>query len=283
MLLPVAVIILTLHVNPPLEINMIDVGQGDGIVVSCGGRHVLIDGGSTSAKNVGKYRIIPFLKYKGIGTLDAVVLTHEDEDHMSGIVEVMDDMEKGGIFIKSLILPEVSMSSRGDNYHLLEMRAKELSIPISYIDTGEKFLLGRAEFTCLNPELHMECDGANAYSTVLHMKYGNFTALFTGDVEKEGQENLKRVIESSNGIYSDVTLLKVAHHGSMYTTDNEFLKLITPKVALISCGVDNSYGHPHEEVLTRLENIGADIVRTDESGEISIRTDGNLMKIQTFR
>ena len=283
LLLPAAVLILTFHMNPPMEINMIDVGQGDGIVISCGGKNMLIDGGSTSEKNVGKYRIIPFLKYKGIGKLDAVVMTHEDEDHMSGIAEIMDDMEKGGIVIKSLILPDVAQECRGDNYHLLENRAKELLIPVSYIGTGESFVMGKAEFTCLNPDEGMTCDGANAYSTVLYMKYGKFTALFTGDVEKEGQEHLRKVIESSAGNYSGITLLKVAHHGSMYTTDEEFLEQIRPKIALISCGQGNSYGHPHEEVLRRLDDVGADIVRTDESGEITVLTDGSTLRIQPFR
>ena len=267
-LLVLAVYVLTFHIDPEFAIDMIDVGQGDGIVISCGDKHMLIDGGSTSKKNVGKYRIIPFLKYKGIGKLDAVVMTHEDEDHISGILEVMDDMEKGGILIKQLILPEVSEKSRGENYNKLEKRALELGISVSYINTGESFRLGKASFLCLNPQKNMVTEGANAYSTVLYMKYGNFTALFTGDMEEEGLENVKEVLRASD--IKDIILLKVAHHGSRYTNDEEFLKLLKPKLALISCGLDNRYGHPHEEVLERLDDIHSKIYRTDECGEIRV-------------
>ncbi len=283
-------------INPVsgLEITMIDVGQGDGIIVSCGGKHILIDGGSTSKKNVGRYQLIPCLKYKGIGKLDAVVLTHEDKDHMSGILEVMDDMEKGGIRIEELILPEVSESSRGDNYRLLEQRALKLSIPVIYINTGESFRLGKANFVCLNPELDMRTEGPNAYSTVLFMEYEGVTALFTGDMEQEGLQNVNRVLseaaqsrnsskDAGSGVsFNEITILKVAHHGSMYTTDEEFLSLTKPRIALISCGRDNSYGHPHRELLERLENIGAKVYRTDESGAITVHIDEKKLKLHTF-
>ena len=292
--LVVAVIVLTFHADPDLVIDMIDVGQGDGIVISCEGKHMLIDGGSTSKKNVGKYQIIPVLKYKGIGSLDAVVMTHEDEDHISGILEIMDDMEKGGIRIKQLILPEVSDNSRGENYHLLESRAGELKISIAYINTGESFSLGKAKFTCLNPEINMVSDGANAYSTVLFMEYegtrkaggssgGQFTALFTGDMEGQGLKNVKQELKAWQSRNRGITLLKVAHHGSQYTTDAEFLELTRPKVAIISCGLNNSYGHPHQELLDRLDASGTKVYRTDQSGEISIIYDANSVQISLFK
>ncbi len=279
-LIVAAVVVLTFHAVPELEINMIDVGQGDGIVISCDGKYMLIDGGSTSKKNVGKYQIIPVLKYKGIGTLDAVVMSHEDEDHISGIFEIMDDMEKGGIRIKQLILPEVAENSRGENYRKLQKRAKELGIPIAYINEGESFGLGKAQFICLNPELNMSTEGANAYSTVLYMKYGKITALFTGDMEEEGLQNVNRVLKES--YFGNITLLKVAHHGSQYTTDEEFLSLTKPRVALISCGRDNSYGHPHYELLERLDAVGAKVYRTDQGGCINVVMDKDSIRVNEF-
>ena len=314
--------ILTFKIHPKLEINMIDVGQGDGILISCNGRNMLIDGGSTSKKNVGKYQIIPFLKYKGIGKLDAVVMTHEDQDHVSGILEILEDMDNGGIRVKMMILPEISDGSKGDNYHKLEIKAYELRIPILYINIGESFSMGNAMFTCLNPELNMETDGANEYSTVLFMEYVDesksiqsnickkrlkrkmhchddcfyigdtqFTALFTGDVEGEGLETVKEQLKKKKVVRKKVegamdkegvTLLKVAHHGSMYTTDEEFLSLTKPKVAIISCGVDNSYGHPHKELLERLENTDATVYRTDESGCITVELLDRAVKVWEF-
>ncbi|WP_207667215.1 DNA internalization-related competence protein ComEC/Rec2 [Butyrivibrio sp. X503] len=276
-MLPAALFVLIISVPHGLKITAIDVGQGDGIVVSTGCSNVLIDGGSSSNNKVGKYSIIPYLCYEGIGSLDAVIVSHEDEDHISGISELMDGMEKGGIRVKALVLPDVSDISRGDNYHKLEARAKELKIPVTYLSKGESFSLKvkdgiqtkTLEMTCLNPTEKMYTEGANAYSTVLHMRYGAFTALFTGDVEKEGEEQLKQTISQNTAKYGDITLLKVAHHGSQYTTDEEFLELTHPKLAVISCGVNNTYGHPHEELLDRLESQNTRIYRTDEMGAVS--------------
>ncbi len=283
LILAMAVLVLTFRADPDLEIDMIDVGQGDGIVISCEGKHMLIDGGSTSKKNVGKYRIIPFLKYKGIGTLDAVVMTHEDEDHISGILEVMEDMEKGGIRVMQLILPEVSQSSRGENYRKIEAMATDIGIPIAYINTGEEFSLGGALFTCLNPSLNMVSEGANAYSTVLLMRFGQFTALFTGDMEGQGLENVKKELKAGKGSSMKLTLLKVAHHGSQYTTDAQFLELTNPSIAIISCGLNNSYGHPHKELLERLDAIGTRVYRTDESGEICIKKDAHGVSVSLYK
>jgi len=277
-----AVVIFSLRFHPDLEVNMIDVGQGDSILVSSKGRNLLIDGGSTSKKNVGKYRIIPFLKYHGTGKLDAVVITHEDEDHISGILDIMDDMEMGGIRIKKLILPEVAESSRGENYHLLEQRAAKLGIPILYINSGEEFSIGKANLTCLNPARDKAFSGANEYSTVLHLRCGEFTALFTGDVEGEGQEYLRDAIKNNLPLYADVDLLKVAHHGSQYTTDYDFLELVRPEIALISCGENNSYGHPHEDLLDRLKQAGSKVYRTDKTGCITVKLNGKALRVRGF-
>ncbi|RKM62942.1 DNA internalization-related competence protein ComEC/Rec2 [Butyrivibrio sp. XB500-5] len=272
-----ALTILCITIPHGLKITAIDVGQGDGIVIEAGRRNILIDGGSSSNNKVGKYSVIPFLRYEGIGQLDAIVVSHEDEDHISGILEIMDGMKKGGIKVRMLILPDVSESSRGDNYHSLETMAKELDIPIEYMSKGEGFELPvkdgistrMLELTCLNPTEKMSTEGANAYSTVLHMRYGMFTALFTGDVEKEGEDQLVDAIRANTEKYGDITLLKVAHHGSQYTTCEEFLELTHPKLAVISCGENNSYGHPHGELLERLKEHDARIYRTDKLGAIS--------------
>ena len=106
------------------------------------------------------------------------------------------------------------------------------------------------------------------------MRYGEFTALFTGDVEGSGQERLRELIKDSGDSYKNVTLLKVAHHGSEYTTDEEFLSMVNPQIALISCGRDNSYGHPHKALLDRLDDTEAVIYRTDECGAVIVSSDG---------
>lgn len=282
--LTIASMMIILIYRAPVEfrLTMIDVDQGDGILISTGNEHILIDGGSTGKKNIGKYSIIPCIKYEGIGVLDAVIVSHEDSDHINGIMEIMDDMAKGGVRIKNLILPDVALSSRGDNYRELEQRAKELGITTSYISSGECFYAGEAQFLCLNPALKMSTEGANAYSTVLYMNYHGYTALYTGDMEEEGLEQVKGILRE-NPQLCDIDLLKVAHHGSRYTTDEEFLELTDPELALISCGRDNSYGHPHRELLERLEAVHAKVFRTDKSGAITVyvRKKGKALEVET--
>lgn len=275
--------VILLHKNlPDLQISMIDVGQGDSILLRTQHETILIDGGSTSKKKVGKYSIIPYLSYEGIGTLDAVVVTHEDRDHISGILEIFDLVKKGDFAINNLVLPDVYKLCRKEGYLELENAAKELGIPISYISCGEKLAFNDVELTCLNPQKNMSVEGANEYSTVLYLKYRQFTALFTGDVEGAGQEHLLSDIKRNKAEYSNLTLLKVAHHGSRYTTDTEFVEILRPKVAFISCGVDNSYGHPHAELLERLKDAGSKVYRTDESGNISVEIRDNKVNISTF-
>ena len=211
-------------------------------------------------------------------------MTHEDQDHISGLLEIMDDMEKGGIRIENLMLPLIADDIKGDNYRELEKRASELGIATTYISENKQFYSadGKLSFTCLNPDASLRYEGANAYSTVLYLEYGEFSALFTGDVEAEGQENLLDNIKSQGQRYKDIDLLKVAHHGSEYTTDQEFLELTSPGYALISCGKDNSYGHPHKNLLDRLRDRGTVIYRTDESGAVTVNVFKNSMTIETF-
>ncbi len=274
--------LLIINPVPDLKITAIDVGQGDGILIRTRTEALLIDGGSTDKNQVGKYTIIPYLKHEGVGQLDMAIVTHEDEDHISGIFEIMDDMEKGGITIKNLILPDVGSSSRGSNYRMLEERARELHIPVSYISCGQGLAFNDMKLTCLNPVKDMTTDGANAYSTVLFMEYENFTALFTGDVEEEGQAHIMKDVRANSDKLSHINLLKVAHHGSRYTSDEEFLKALRPGIALISCGEGNSYGHPHRELIERLDAVGTRIYRTDKSGAITVIVNNNRVYVDEF-
>jgi competence protein ComEC len=164
----------------------------------------------------------------------------------------------------------VAKECRGENYLTLSDRADKLDIEIKYISCGQKLSFSGLEFLCINPQKNMVTNGANAYSTVLYMERDSFSALITGDVEEEGQEHVIRDIRANRDMFNNLDLLKVAHHGSMYTTDEEFLRLTKPKLAVISCGRNNKYGHPHKELLQRLEDVGAKIYRTDESGAITI-------------
>ncbi len=277
-------IILCLRVRPELKITMLDVGQGDGIFIETRDSRYLIDGGSTSKKDLAKYQLVPFLSYEGVGSIDAVILTHEDEDHLSGIAGLFENMEKsrGSIRIRNLILPDVSDRSKGMNYRNLVASAERLGVPVHYIKRGDFIDDKNIEIECVGPVEGMNTDEPNAYSTVLLLRYNGFKALFTGDVDGAGQDILRQYIRDNMYKFRDVTLLKVAHHGSRYTSDDEFLKMISPKISLISCGVDNKYGHPHKELLERLKSVKTSVYVTAKNGAVTLEIKSDKLKVSTF-
>lgn len=255
---------------------IMDVGQGDGILLRTEqGKTILVDGGSTSISQVGKYRIIPCLKYYGIRKIDYMIMTHEDEDHVSGQRELLEAGKETGISIGCYLLPEPDSSSTGDNYHQMEQLAKAAQVSQRKIHRGDRILLGQLCVTCLHPEKGFVADSANAYSTTLSVTYKNRSILLTGDLEKNGEETLM----ASLGNYD---ILKVAHHGSKNSTPEEFLKIIRPYAAIISCGKNNRYGHPHGELIERLSLNTPNIYRTDERGAILLQTRGKEWRIRTY-
>ncbi len=262
-----------------LSITMLDVGQGDCIFLKGPeGTTYLIDGGSSDRKNCGQYVIEPFLKSQGVGKIDYVFLTHGDGDHTSGILEMIDRM-KYGVSIETIVFPEREVWD--ENLYELAKKAVEKGIRITTIK--EKQQLGEGEFTitCLAPKEDTEYKEGNAGSMILAVRYGAFDMLFTGDVEKEGEEILT---ESLKEDYADTKweVLKVAHHGSKNSSSVEFLEVMNPAAALISAGIDNSYGHPHEETIIRLQEKNCSIYTTQDAGAITVFTDGTRMAIKEY-
>ncbi|MCR5674161.1 MAG: DNA internalization-related competence protein ComEC/Rec2 [Lachnospiraceae bacterium] len=267
--LTAALWVLSFRSSPDLKITVLDVGQGDGIVIEGEDMRFLIDGGSSSRSGTGSYVIGPYLAYAGISHLDAAILTHEDEDHMNGLLELLED-EADALSIGRLVLPDVAAESRGENYRLLVRTAAEHHVPVSYIVRGEELLRGKISIRCLGPAAGMRTDEPNAYSTILYLRCGDFSALFTGDVEGDGEIQLMRFLAEDPQLARDLTFLKVAHHGSRYTTCGEFLDLVKPRFSVISCGRNNRYGHPHEELLARLNDRGIPSFITAEHGAVTI-------------
>ncbi|MBD5444757.1 MAG: DNA internalization-related competence protein ComEC/Rec2 [Lachnospiraceae bacterium] len=294
----VAILCITIRFQNGLTITALDVGQGDGIFISdANSGCYLIDGGSSSKKDVGTYQILPFLKAKGNDRLNAIFVTHMDSDHYNGIQALIDDMAQGGIKIENLIMPELGEKSRSEAYHELVDKAQETGINVVYINKGEALQHGKLRLTCLYPEEGEESEDTNAMSTVLYLEYEAFSALFTGDLEGNGEKSVTGYIsgnmeEGMSGyqIENDakyknirnITLLKVAHHGSRNSTAQEFIELVSPRIALISAGRDNSYGHPHAETLERLENAGSRIYRTDEGGAVTVTYRDGRVRVECF-
>lgn len=278
-----ALLVFTVRLPQGLEITMVDVGQGDCIYLSKdGGGRFLIDGGSSDLSSVETYQILPFLKYRGVDYLDALFVTHPDSDHENGVRAWLEAYEENDIRIGMLVLPDVDEESRNEDYRELEDLAARNTVPVHYIHTGETISIGKVMLTCLHPTQSWHSQDTNAYSTVLYLTYGEFTALFTGDLEGEGEQMTLEQLRS-RGLTSEqgqsLTLLKVAHHGSKNSTSEAFLEALGPRIALISAGADNSYGHPHAETLSRLADCGAQTFVTYETGAVTVRTGGIGKKV----
>lgn len=276
-----ALLALTIKLPQGLQITMVDVGQGDCIYLTeDSGVHILIDGGSSDKSSVADYQIMPYLKQEGVSYLDAVVVTHPDSDHISGIRALLEEMKTSGISIGMLYLPDVGDAGRNAEYHGLEDLAENAGVPMRYIGAGDALKCGKIMLTCIHPEKGWDTADINAYSTVLYLTYGKFTALFTGDLEGEGEKKVMETIENF-GLHN-VSVLKVAHHGSKNSTGEAFLQMANPRIALVSSGRNNRYGHPHEELIGRLEKQGCLIYRTQESGAVTVRVRGGKVKVEEY-
>lgn len=283
------VFVLAIHARSGLTLHFLDIGQGDCCVMEMpGGRNVMVDGGSSTVYDVGANRIMPFLKYEGIRQLDYVFVTHMDSDHISGVVELIEAVRDGetALRVGRLVLP--FLKERGDVYHEMEAIAEDAGIPILYVEEGDMFVFEDKEdssakregekaaevrFRILGPEPSVETSPVdeNGQCITFALKYGDFDCLMTGDVQNAGEDNMIRILREA-GYRAEV--LKVAHHGSKYSTPQELLDFLRPDVSVISCGKDNWYGHPHAALLRRLMEADTEIMRTDESGAVSVVTDG---------
>lgn len=257
--------------------TFMDVGQGDGIVLRTEqGKTLLVDGGSTSVSQVGKYRILPFLKYHGISHVDYMIMSHEDEDHISGQMELLEAGRAEGVSMGCLLLPEPDDAAVGNNYSKMERLAARARVPCRKLHRGDVLSLGKLQITCLHPERGFQAESANAYSTTLEVRYGERSLLLTGDLEKNGEEAVMDVLD-----HYDV--LKVAHHGSKNSSSEAYLEKIHPGASVISCGEGNRYGHPHRELLERLEGVGSQIFSTAERGAVTMNTDGIWLRMEAYR
>ncbi len=275
-----AVMLLTVRFTQHLQITFLDVGQGDCAVITLPrGQTWLIDGGSLSVSGVGTYRIEPYLKSMGISALDAVFLSHGDRDHINGVEEIL---QNGDIPIKLLVLSFSGQTdmAEDDEFDLILQTAEKKDIPIMHMFSGMEWKSEGVSVQCLHPGKNTAIMDGNASSQVLRLQYGKFSALFTGDVEGEGEYRMMEALYQKEA--ANITLLKVAHHGSRNTTSSELLDLLHPRYAVISCGKKNAYGHPHKELLDRLLEAETEICITMENGAVTFTTDGEWIKVDRF-
>lgn len=254
------------------RVTFLDVGQGDCICVQLSGGEVyLFDCGSSSRQGVGEDVLIPFLKYYGISKIEAVLASHGDTDHTSGLEELLLLAQESHIEVGQLVLPHMKTERLDEEFKGLVEAANETNVPVRMIAAGERWNCKEDIFMCLHPAEEDNLDGnagSECFYVELHEDGQMISLLLTGDVEGGGERQLtSRLAEYE---ISNVDVLKVGHHGSKNSTSDALLAQITPHVAVISCGRKNSYGHPHEETVERLQGAGATIVGTPEYGAITI-------------
>ena len=309
------VVILTWRFRPELQVTFLDVGQGDCIFLQTeNGDSYLTDGGSSSVSKVGKYRMIPFLKYQGASQIKAVFVSHADSDHYNGIAELLEQAELEGIRVENLVLTDIADECRSEGYEELVELAGQNGITVQLLHEGQQLQDGELLFQCLHPSKGYRAEDLNETSMVLLVTYREFSMLLTGDVQGAGEEHLTQELQDwkepgvtqmqdvirisgeeesiederieeqieekrpqnkmgANHTETELTILKVAHHGSKNSTSEEFLKAANPKLAIISCGKGNRYGHPHEETLERLDKADVPWFCTKDYGAITVTVD----------
>ena len=277
LLLTMTVMLLTRRFDNGFTMTMLDVGQGDCICVHTSqGQNYLFDAGSSSRSSVGEYVLIPYLKYQGIHTIDGIFVSHSDMDHVNAIRELLTD--SSGIRIKVLYLPRLA-EPLPELFEEFENLAREAGCQVVYLSQGMGWQQGDFRLTCLWPEAGYAGE-SNAGSACYLLEEGKLQILFTGDVEGEGERALSACLAKMH--ISGLDVLKVAHHGSRYSTSGTFLQTVSPQLALISAGRNNSYGHPHGETLQRLEKAGCTTLQTPESGAIIICYTYNKIGIKEY-
>ncbi len=266
----------TVPTNPPLDsiyttattensnfsVHYIDVGQGDAALILCDNKSMLIDGGKPKASDI----IYTYLNKQGITHLDYIICSHADEDHVGGLSGALSAVSVGAVYA-----PETEADTK--TFQNFKRKVHKQGLEIQHLEHGSSFTFGSSTVQVLGPITENTSERNNT-SIVLKILYGETSFLFTGDAEFDEEHDILE-----QGYDLSATVLKVSHHGSAGATSYRFLREVLPKYAVISVDKDNAYGHPTEEVLSKLRDADVKVYRTDMQGDIIAESDGKNLTI----
>lgn len=241
-----------------MEVHYIDVGQGDATLVKCGEVYLLIDAGENDKGTL----VQNYLRKQGVTSLDYLIITHPDSDHCGGADVIITKYD-----IDTVIYPNYEKATKTwrDVVQAMDYKRYKVTEPV----VGDAYKLGDAEFTIIAPNSSDYGNESNNYSVGILLEHGDKKFIFTGDAEEEAEED---IVKNKIDISADV--LQVGHHGSKTSSTEEFIKEVSPEYAVISCGENNEYGHPHAATLNTLRANKVKLFRTDEQGSIIATSDG---------
>jgi competence protein ComEC len=243
-----------------VKVHFIDVGQADAILIEQDNQYMLIDAGNNNDSDL----LVNYLKEQGVKNLQYMIGTHPHEDHIGGADAVINNFD-----IDKIFMPKVMNNTKTFEDVIAAINHKNLTITTPVV--GDSYKLGDAEWTILGPN-SKEYEEINDYSIGIRLVFGNHSFMFMGDAEKISEDE---ILDNRDANELESEVLKVGHHGSNSSTSEHFLEAVNPRYAVISVGEDNKYGHPHDEIITRLEQKDIEILRTDKRGHIIFSSDGS--------
>lgn len=249
----------------PFSVSFIDVGQGDCSLISCNGINILVDGGESQyAKDV-----LNYLKKNNIKKIDCYILSHPHSDHVGAAATIMRSIECDKVFTTYFSEFNVPTSYMYEN---IVDTIYEYTNEAIAVEAGDSYKFGDLEISIAAPI--SESDDYNEMSIVFTASYKDASVLFTGDTTAAVEKQIL-----NNKLNVDADVIKIAHHGSTSSSSSEFIDAVSPDIAIISCGKNNSYGHPHKEIIKLLNDNEIDYYRTDINGTVVYYGDGNTMNI----
>jgi competence protein ComEC len=249
-----------------LEISYLDVGQGDAAYIKVNDFDILIDAGPRSDAD----KLIKQLEEKNIDDFEIVIATHPHEDHIGGMEKVFEKYK-----VENFYMPKVTHNTK--TFENMINAVKKEGLRVKVIKEGMNFDLGEGAKIDVYSPIYESYEEFNDYSPIMKLTFGNTSYMFTGDAEAHAEQDV--VAKYPKNLDADV--LKFGHHGSSTSSTKEFIESVSPKYGVISCGVDNKYGHPHKETLQKINNYGIKAYRTDKQGQITILSDGENIDIKT--